>query len=150
MLDDILNCECDCNEQGTNYIPFLTKEQINDIKNLKIENETVNTICKVLCILLDEKPQRKANARGEIKNLYLQKVKLLAINGSLTKLLRNLNKIDLNKNQIKRLTTLIDRQENVFNNYIVDNELPLRCERELDIKKIGTISPNISYVLTVI
>ena len=39
MLDDILNCECDCNEQGTNYIPFLTKEQINDIKNLKIENE---------------------------------------------------------------------------------------------------------------
>ena len=104
MLDDILNCECDCNEQGTNYIPFLTKEQINDIKNLKIENETVNTICKVLCILLDEKPQRKANARGEIKNLYLQKVKLLAINGSLTKLLRNLNKIDLNKNQIKVLS----------------------------------------------
>ena len=104
MLDDILNTECDCNEQGTNYIPFLTKEQLNDIKKLKIENEPTNIICKVLCVLLDEKPQRKADSRGEIKNLYIQKVKLLAINGSLTKLMRAVNKLELNKNQIKVLS----------------------------------------------
>ena len=104
MLDDILNSECNCNEQGTNFVPFLSKEQLSDIKNLKIENDIVNSITKVLCVLLNVKPERKPNARGEITNLYLQKVKLLAINGSLVKMMRSVNKLDLSKNQIKVLS----------------------------------------------
>lgn len=75
---------------------------------------------------------------------------IVAINGGMFEMHCSIDVLFTYKNEIKRLTTLIDRQENVFNNYIVDNELPLRCERELDVKKIGTISPNISYVLTVI
>ena len=104
MLDDILNSECNCNEQGTNFVPFLSKDQLRDIKNLKRENDIVNSITKVLCVLLNVKPERKPNARGEITNLYLQKVKLLAINGSLVKMMRSVNKLDLSKNQIKVLS----------------------------------------------
>ncbi len=49
MIDDLLN--------GENL--FLSKEQINDIKNIKIENETFRTVAKIACTILNEKPNRK-------------------------------------------------------------------------------------------
>ena len=107
MLDDILHSESNASEQGTNFCPFMTKEQLNDIKKLKIENEYTQSISKVACVILGEKPERKADAKGEIKPLYLQKIKLLAINGSLVKLMRNVNKLDLTKQQIKVLSETV-------------------------------------------
>ena len=104
MLDDILNSDIKAEDEGINYVPFLSKEQLNDIKTLKIESDIVNSITKVLCILLGEKTERKLTPRGELKNLYLKKIKLLSINGSLLKLMRNINKLELNKKQINILS----------------------------------------------
>ena len=104
MLDDILNSDLRAEDEGINYVPFLSKEQLNDIKNLKIETEIVISITKVLCILLQQKTERKLTPRGELKNLYLKKIKSLSINGSLLKLMRNINKLELNKKQINVLS----------------------------------------------
>ncbi len=67
MLDDILNSSC--NELGMTFIPFLSKEQLNDLKKIKINNSLVNTIAKVFCIMCDVKPERKQNAKGERKEI---------------------------------------------------------------------------------
>ena len=104
MLDDILNSELKAKEEGINFVPFLSKEQLNDIKNLKIKSDLVESISKVLCTLLNEKPERKMSAKGEIKNQYLPTLKTLAINGSLLRRMRNLNKLDLTKKQINVLS----------------------------------------------
>lgn len=99
MLDDILNSEC--NELGTNFIPFLSKEQLNDIKNIKIESDLIRSVSKAFCIICDEKPDRRSSPKGEIKVLYLEKVKILVINGKILKTMRNVNKIDIQESKIK-------------------------------------------------
>ncbi|MCQ2815722.1 MAG: hypothetical protein MJ252_00510 [archaeon] len=114
MLDDILNSECSVKENGINYVPFISKEQLNDLKSLKLENDTINIICKILCCILGIKVQRMVNAKGEVKIKYMQTVKQMAINGSLIKMMRNLNKLELSPIQIKTLG------ENIFNFYSID------------------------------
>ena len=52
MVDDILN--------GDSL--FLSKEQINDIKNIKIENEYVKVISKVVMTILNEKIGKKSTS----------------------------------------------------------------------------------------
>ena len=104
MLDDILNSESSISEKGNNYITFMTKEHLNDLKCLKIDNELTNTICKVACIILKQKVERKINAKGEFKYLYMNKIKQLALNASLAKMMRQIDKLDLNKNQCKVLS----------------------------------------------
>ena len=101
MLDDILNSSIDGNQHGTNFIPFLTKGHLNDIKNLKSNDKLINTICKIFCILFNIKVEKKENQRGEIIPLYIKSVKLLATKGIISKLMRYFNKLELNKKQIK-------------------------------------------------
>ena len=103
MLDDILNSSIDGNQHGTNFIPFLTKDHLNDIKNLKSNDKLINTICKIFCILFNIKVEKKENQRGEIVPLYIKSVKLLATKGIISKLMRYFNKLELNKKQIKIL-----------------------------------------------
>lgn len=50
MLDDILNSD----------VPFISKEQLMDIRNIKIENEAIKSVMKVACLLLNEKSERKS------------------------------------------------------------------------------------------
>ena len=102
MLDDILNSSC--NELGMTFIPFLSKEQLNDLKKIKINNNLVNTIAKVFCIMCDVKPERKQNAKGEIILNYIDKLKLLVINGKILKLLRNINKLSFPDTKLKQLS----------------------------------------------
>lgn len=85
MLEDIIKSDS----------LFLSKEHLNDIKNIKIETEVVKSISKVACIILSEKPERKASASGEIKILYLEKIKSLVINGLLLKMMKSVNKLDI-------------------------------------------------------
>ena len=61
------------------------------------------------------------------------------------------------KNNILSLTTLIERQENVYSPYIVDNELKLSTankktgiSRVLDKYSVGFLGNNISYVITTV
>lgn len=42
--------------------------------------------------------------------------------------------------QIRNINTLILRQENVWNPFIKDDQLPVRTERKISIKKIGKLS----------
>ena len=61
------------------------------------------------------------------------------------------------KNNILSLTTLIERQENIYSPYIVDNELKLSTanrdsgvSRVLDKYSVGSLGNNISYVITTV
>ena len=102
MLDDILNSNC--NELGMTFIPFLSKEQLNDLKKIKINSNLVNTIAKVFCIMCDVKPERKQNAKGEIVLNYIDKLRLLVINGKILKMLRNINKLSFPDTKLKQLS----------------------------------------------
>jgi len=85
------------------YVPFLSKDHLNEIKNLKTNNQLIITICKILCILFNIRVEKKVNQKGEIVPLYLNAVKLLAIKGVLPKLLRYFNKLELNRKQLQLL-----------------------------------------------
>ena len=61
------------------------------------------------------------------------------------------------KNNILSLTTLIERQENVYSPYIVDNELKVSTankstgvSRVLDKYSVGSLGNNITYVITTV
>ena len=103
MLDDILNSTLDPNNYGTNYIPFLSKEHLNEIRNIKSDNKYINIICKIFCILFNIKVEKKANNRGEIVPLYIKAVKFLATKGTIPKLMRYYNKLELNRKQLQLL-----------------------------------------------
>ena len=103
MLDDILNSTLDAKQAGNNFIPFLTKDHINDIKNLKINNEIINIVCKIFCVLFNIRCEKKTNQRGELVSLYSKSVKLLAVQGTLNKKMRYFNKLELNKKQLNTL-----------------------------------------------
>ena len=103
MLDDILNSSIDNNQFGSNFVPFLTKEHMNDIRNIKKEDKLTNKICKIFCILFNLKVEKKENQRGEIIPLYIKSIKLLATKGIIPKLMRYFNKLELNKKQLKLL-----------------------------------------------
>lgn len=51
MIDDILNIQHS----------FLSKEQLNDIKNIKLETELIKVLMKSVCLMLNEKVERKSN-----------------------------------------------------------------------------------------
>ena len=104
MLDDILNNDLDIHEDGFQFTPFLTKEQITDLKKIKLKSDSINVIAKIACILLNIKPQRKPDKKGEIKSQYLEAIKTQAVNGKLLKNMRRLNKLELNNKQIKSLS----------------------------------------------
>ena len=102
MLDDILNSNSRNNkESGMAYYPFLSKEQISNIKNLKVKNVNVNKIAKIFCLICNIKPIKKINQNnGEVMLNYVEVIKSLAIKGELCKFLRNVNKLYFNPKKI--------------------------------------------------
>ena len=96
MLDDILNSSLDSSQYGTNFVPFLTKDHMNEIRNLKSNDQSINKICKIFCTLFNIKVEKKENQRGEIVSLYIKSIKLLATKGILPKLMRYFDKLELN------------------------------------------------------
>ena len=50
MIDDILNSQSS----------FLSKEQLNDVKNIKLETDLVKVVMKSLCLILNEKVERRS------------------------------------------------------------------------------------------
>jgi hypothetical protein len=50
VIDDILNSDAN----------FLSKEQLNDIKNIKLESDLIRSVMKVACLILNEKTERKS------------------------------------------------------------------------------------------
>jgi len=102
MLDDILNSNTrNNNEFGMTFYPFLSKEQLNNLKNLKVKNMNVNKIAKIFCLICNLKPVKKMNNKnGEVMINYVEVIKNLAIKGELCKVLRNVNKLYFNQKKI--------------------------------------------------
>ena len=102
MLDDILNSNTRNNkESGMTYYPFLSKEQVSNIKSLKVKNINVNKIAKIFCLICNIKPIKKINQKnGEVMLNYVEVIKSLAIKGELCKFLRNINKLYFNQKKI--------------------------------------------------
>jgi hypothetical protein len=103
MLDDILNSTIEPNVSsfGINYIPFLSKEHIIYLKKLNYSNNPIfNSICKIFCILFNIKSEKKTQ-QGKVIILYYKSIQLNAIKGTINKMIRCLNKINLKDNQLK-------------------------------------------------
>ena len=105
MLDDILNSNTrNNNEFGMTFYPFLSKEQLNNIKTLKVRNMNVNKIAKIFCLISNIKPVKKINQKnGEMMLNYVEVIKSLAIKGDLCKILRNVNKLYFNQKKITQI-----------------------------------------------
>lgn len=97
MIDEIVNNEF-----------FFSKEQINDIKNIKVENPLVIKISRIILNLLNEKVEKKILSSGEIKYLYLEKLKQLAVNGTLFKSIQAFNKLDISMSKFLNLYEDLD------------------------------------------
>ena len=98
MLDDILNSKCD--NYGNPFIPFLTKDHLNDIKNIKKITPIVHNIAKICSLILDIKPKRISNSNGQIIIDYLENIKILIIKGDFLKKIRICNKLYFDKNKL--------------------------------------------------
>ena len=105
MIDDILNSNSkNNNEFGMSSYPFLTKEQINNIRLIKIKNKYIEEISKIFCIICDIKPLKIINKHtGKIEILYTDIIKSLTIKGELMKLMRNFNKLFFSRKKIKQI-----------------------------------------------
>jgi len=105
MIDDILNSKTrNNNELGSSFYPFLSKEQLNNLKTLKVKNINVHKISKIFCLICDIKPIKKINPKnGELMLNYVEVVKSLAIKGGLCKVLRNVNKLYFNQKKISKI-----------------------------------------------
>ena len=102
MIDDILNSNCkNNNEFGMSFYPFLSNEHINNIKLIKINNELIEHISKIFCIICDLKPKKELNGKTlKTEFNYIDIIKSLAIKGKINKLIRNFNKLFLNREKI--------------------------------------------------
>ena len=105
MLDDILNSNTrNNNEFGMTFYPFLSKEQLSNLKNLKVKNMNVNKIAKIFCLICNLKPVKKMNNKnGEVMINYVEVIKNLSIKGELCKVLRNVNKLYFNQKKIAQI-----------------------------------------------
>ena len=101
MLDDMLNSKCD--NYGNLFVPFLTKDHLNDIKNIKKITPIVHTISKICSLILDIKPKRISNTNGQIIIDYLDNIKKMIIKGEFVKKLRICNKLYYDKNKLFEL-----------------------------------------------
>ena len=105
MIDDILNSDCKNNkEYGIIFYPFLSKDQLNDLKILKNKNKNMEIISKIFCIICDLKPIKTLNKNtGKFEFNYIDIIKSLAIKGELLKLMRNFNKLIFNRKKIAQI-----------------------------------------------
>lgn len=101
MLDDILNSTSE--NYGNNFIPFFTKDQLNDIRNIKKETPTILSIAKIFCLICEVPPERISTTTGEIKLVYIDKIKKLILANKFQKLLRVTNKLYFSEEKLNAL-----------------------------------------------
>ena len=99
MLEDFINTT----KNSQQLISFLTKDNINDIKNYKGNNELIESICKIFCYLFNIKVEKTFDKDYYLVHLYIKSVILLSVKGNLAKLIKYFNIYSLTNNQIKLL-----------------------------------------------
>lgn len=100
MLTDMVN-----NDQ------FFSKEQISDIKKMKIINSQTEKLCKITLAFINENPDVKVLSTGEVKYLYVDKIKQLANNNTLFKKINQCNVLDI---PIKKFLNLYSELDDLF------------------------------------
>ena len=93
MLDDMLDPKHD----------ILSYEHINDIKNIKLQNEKIISICKAACVVLNEKVDKKMNIEGEITSLFIERVRTLAVSGQLIREIKGFNILNVSKKKLLKI-----------------------------------------------
>ena len=107
MLEDIIYPEY-------KNISFLSKDNINYIKNYKGNNELINTICKIFCIIFNIKVEKAFDDEYYLIYLYIKSVILFSVKeNSLINLIRYFNLFNLNNNQIKSFYEEISKIYNI-------------------------------------
>ena len=110
MLEDILYPE----KNIISNISFLSKDNINYIKNYKGDSELIDIICKIFCIIFNIKVE-KIYDNNFLINLYIKSVILCCIKeNSIVKLIKYFNIFSMNINQIRAL------YEELTNIYSID------------------------------
>ena len=106
MIDDILNSNIiNTNEFGINYYPFLSKEQLTNIKLIKLKNKYIEDISKIFCLICDIKPLKILNKKTvKFEYNYTDNIKSLVLKGELLQLMRNYNKLFFNRKKIKQFS----------------------------------------------
>ena len=98
MLEDILYP----GKNNISNISFLSKDDIDYIKNYKAYNELIEIICKIFCILFNIKIEKAYKDNNSLSNLYIKSVKLCCIKeNSIVKLSKYFNIFNLNIIQIR-------------------------------------------------
>ena len=92
---------------------------------------------------------------GTNKYYFVNDIRM--INASSLEFICTVDVLETYKNNILSLTTLIERQENIYSPYIVDNELKLTTanrdtgvSRVLDKYSVGMLGNNVTYVITTV
>lgn len=97
MIDEFVNSEY-----------FFSKEQISDIKNIKLETPIITKIAKIIITMIDEKVEKKVTNTGSLKYMYLERLKHLAVTGALFKKLQSVDKLGISLNKFIELYEDLD------------------------------------------
>ena len=140
------------------------KARLFDLDNVVLKDET--SVVNPTFVFNRKKPQQNEllpnyfscnyiYSYGTKKYYFVNDIRMK--NASALEFICTEDVLETYKNEILSLTTLIERQENVYSPYIIDNELKLSTAnrdtgvaRVLDKYSVGTVGNNFSYVITTV
>ena len=117
-----------------------SKSELHTFKNVKMVKGT--DICSPIltCTVKNKTYLKKANyASLDITGRYYFVDKIEFENNNIIKFYLSVDVLETYSTQIKNLTALVKRQENVYSMYIVDSELLTSCQRSMAFKTIGKL-----------
>ena len=117
-----------------------SKSELHTFKNVKMVKGT--DICSPIltCTVKNKTYLKKANyAYLDITGRYYFVDKIEFENNNIIKFYLSVDVLETYSAQIKNLTALVKRQENVYSMYIVDSELLTSCQRSMTFKTIGKL-----------
>jgi hypothetical protein len=141
------------------------------VKLLKTSNDrrelskTTSTVATLACKLKENTSilqpviivQGDISSYASVNYMYIPAFKryyfvdnITACIGNILEFSGSVDVLNTYKNEIKNITTFIERQEKIYSPYILDSELPTRVNRFREKKNIGTVGEsNDCYYLTV-
>ena len=124
IKDDIRKLE---KELFFNSEKSVTLKEDCDLMNLKIEVEVFENWTEINYVYVTG-----------FKRYYFVTNRIVNTGGTITLELHE-DVLMTHKDRILNLTCYILRQENLYNNYFVDDKMPVRCDYWINTEKIGTL-----------
>ena len=141
-----------------------TKARLFELDNVVLKDDT--SVVNPTFVFNRKKPQQNEllpnyfncnyiYSYGTKRYYFVNDIRML--NGSELEFICVEDVLETYRNEILSLTTLIERQENLYSPYILDNELRISTAnvetgipRKLDKYSVGTLGNNFSYVITTV